>query len=171
MIKKFLLAIMIALPLCGFAQKFGQVDTQAIVTAMPEVTAMQTQLEASSKTYETEFQKLQEENYLIGSANVPVRLAYYLSEINVLHPFREGNGRTQRLFIEYLAGVAGYKVDFSSVSAREMVVASANSFALDYQEINAMFERITSPISQAEQKEKIKLFFGTRSQQYRQFIS
>ncbi|MCH5245105.1 MAG: OmpH family outer membrane protein [Muribaculaceae bacterium] len=61
MIKKFLLAIMIALPLCGFAQKFGQVDTQAIVTAMPEVTAMQTQLEASSKTYETEFQKLQEE--------------------------------------------------------------------------------------------------------------
>ena len=117
------------------------------------------------------FQKLQKENYLIGSANVPVRLAYYLSEINVLHPFREGNGRTQRLFIEYLAGVAGYKVDFSSVSAREMVVASANSFALDYQEINAMFERITSPISQAEQKEKIKLFFGTRSQQYRQFVS
>ena len=27
------------------------------------------------------------------------RLAHYLSEINAIHPFREGNGRVQRLFI------------------------------------------------------------------------
>lgn len=117
------------------------------------------------------FQKLQKENYLIGAADVPIRLAYYLSEINVLHPFREGNGRTQRLFIEYLAGVAGYRVDFSSVSAKEMVVASANSFALDYRDINSMFFRITSPISSIEQKAKIKLFLGSDSQQYQQFMS
>lgn len=62
MIKKILLAILIALPFCGFAQgKFGTVDVQAIVQGMPEFAAMQTQLETSSKTYETEFQKLQEE--------------------------------------------------------------------------------------------------------------
>lgn len=61
MIKKIVLAIMIALPLCGFAQKFGQVDTQVIITGMPEVASMQSQLEASSKTYEAEFQKLREE--------------------------------------------------------------------------------------------------------------
>jgi len=48
------------------------------------------------------FEKLKKENYLIGTAeeNIPLRLAYYMSEINVLHPFREGNGRTQRIFIE-----------------------------------------------------------------------
>lgn len=90
------------------------------------------------------FNKLKAENYLIGSnENIAHRLAYYLSEINVLHPFREGNGRTQRLFIEYLAENAGYRVDFSNVSAREMIVASANSFACEYDAINAMFERIT----------------------------
>ena len=34
-------------------------------------------------------------DYLIGSEeNVPERLAWYLSELNVLHPFREGNGST-----------------------------------------------------------------------------
>ena len=31
------------------------------------------------------------------------RLAYYLGEINMIHPFREGNGRTQRIYIEQLA--------------------------------------------------------------------
>ncbi len=91
------------------------------------------------------FAELKAEHYLLDdNCNTAHRLAYYLSEINVLHPFREGNGRTQRLFIEYLADHAGYKVDFSSVTADEMIKASAESFARDYNRINAMFERITT---------------------------
>lgn len=109
------------------------------------------------------FKKLEQERYLIDAKeNVPKRLAYYLSEINVLHPFREGNGRTQRLFTEYLAAVAGYHVDFSQVSAEEMIVASADSFACDYESINRMFERITTSIPEEEQKENIRIFFGSR---------
>ena len=115
------------------------------------------------------FQKLNRENFLIDSSNVPIRLAYYLSEINVLHPFREGNGRTQRLFIEYLANIAGYKVDFSDVSAQEMIVASADSFACEYDKINTMFKRITTPISKENQRAAISFFFGTRSQQMKLF--
>lgn len=112
------------------------------------------------------FQKLEQEHYLIDSKeNVPQRLAYYLSEINVLHPFREGNGRTQRLFIEYLASVAGFHVDFSMVNAEEMIVASADSFACDYRSINKMFDRITTPISTDEKRMNIQLFFGKRSKQ------
>jgi len=92
------------------------------------------------------FTKLKNENYLKDSGNAPHRLAYYMSEINVLHPFREGNGRTQRLFIEYLADHAGYKVDFTSVTPEEMIRVSADSFACEYDSINAMFERITHKI-------------------------
>ena len=92
------------------------------------------------------FTKLKNENYLKDSGNTPHRLAYYMSEINVLHPFREGNGRTQRLFIEYLADHAGYKVDFTSVTPEEMIRVSADSFACEYDSINAMFERITHKI-------------------------
>ncbi|MDR2524865.1 MAG: Fic family protein, partial [Oscillospiraceae bacterium] len=51
-------------------------------------------------------------------------MAHYLSEINVMHPFREGNGRAQRLFIEYLALVAGYRMDFTDVTAAEMIEVS-----------------------------------------------
>ena len=94
------------------------------------------------------FTELQKENYLRNSGdNAPYRLAYYMSEINVLHPFREGNGRTQRLFIMYLANYIGCKVNFSDVSAEEMIEASADAFACEYKKINSMFERITSKIT------------------------
>lgn len=61
MIKKILLAIMIALPSMAFAQKFGVVNSQSIVEAMPEMKEVQTQLEAASKKYEDEFANLQNE--------------------------------------------------------------------------------------------------------------
>lgn len=123
------------------------------------------------ETYGTSiFRKLEQEHYLIDVGDAaPHRLAYYLSEINVLHPFREGNGRTQRLFIEYLASIAGYRVDFSQVTAEEMLIASADSFACDYESIYKMFEKITSPISKEEQKENIRFFFGRSSEQMKWF--
>jgi cell filamentation protein len=52
-----------------------------------------------------------------------------MAEINKLHPFREGNGRTQRLFVESLARHAGHEMCFDAVSRERMVRASieANS--------------------------------------------
>lgn len=70
------------------------------------------------------------------------------SEINVLHPFREGNGRAQRLFIEYLAENAGYSVDFSQVTDRQMIEASADSFLCDYTKMNEIFAAITKPLQE-----------------------
>ncbi|MBR5090317.1 MAG: Fic family protein [Ruminiclostridium sp.] len=115
------------------------------------------------------FAGLVKENWLITAerSSVPDRLAYYLSEINVLHPFREGNGRTQRLFIEYLGLVGGFHVDFSGVSADEMIRASADAFAQDYGRLNEMFERICTPISRSEQEKAVGTFFGVRSAQLR----
>ena len=51
------------------------------------------------------FSGLKEEHYLAGLDEDMFikRLAYYFSEINALHPFREGNGRSQREFIRSLA--------------------------------------------------------------------
>lgn len=90
------------------------------------------------------FSELENENYLqsCDSETMPDRLAYYLSEINALHPCREGNGRTQRLFIEILAERAGYEVDFSEVSAQEMVEASAEAFLKEYGKMNELMRRI-----------------------------
>lgn len=61
MIKKIILAIMIALPSMAFAQKFGMVDTQNLMQSLPEVKEVQTQLEASMKKYSDEEGKLRQE--------------------------------------------------------------------------------------------------------------
>lgn len=56
------------------------------------------------------------------------RLAYYLGEINMIHPFREGNGRTQRIYIEQLCLNNGrFEIDFTDVSKEEMIAASVRS--------------------------------------------
>lgn len=75
------------------------------------------------------FAKLKEEKYLEGLNKevLASRLAYYMSELNVLHPFREGNGRAIREFIRQLAKRNGYKLNFNNVSAEEMLMASIKS--------------------------------------------
>jgi cell filamentation protein len=111
------------------------------------------------------FGKLKSENYLLGTPTerIPQRLAHYLSEINVLHPFREGNGRSQRLFIEYLALIAGYRVDFTDVTASEMIDASVKAFDRDEIPMCAILKRITTPISRDEQQTAVRTITGARS--------
>lgn len=99
------------------------------------------------------FSQLKKENFLLDTASEEIsgRLSYYLSEINAIHPFREGNGRVQRIFIEQLAQNAGYHVDFSQVSAEEMISASERAFACDYEQMDILFQRITTPLDRQEE--------------------
>ncbi|MET0962037.1 MAG: hypothetical protein ABWY05_04360, partial [Noviherbaspirillum sp.] len=53
---------------------------------------------------------------------------YYLGDINVLHPFREGNGRAQRQFIAQLGQAAGHIIDWSGISQDHMVRASMAAY-------------------------------------------
>lgn len=57
----------------------------------------------------------------IGTANA---LADIMADLNLIHPFREGNGRTQRAFIGQLALNAGYDLDFTKMSENDMRNAS-----------------------------------------------
>lgn len=55
------------------------------------------------------FKKLEEEKYFIDydyETKID-KLIELFADINALHPFREGNGRTQRLFIENLSKING----------------------------------------------------------------
>ena len=63
MIKKFLAAILIALPLSISAQtvKIGVIDVEALVQAAPETAEAQKTLQEAQTKYSTDLQKLQEE--------------------------------------------------------------------------------------------------------------
>jgi fido (protein-threonine AMPylation protein) len=52
------------------------------------------------------------------------RLTYYLGEVNAVHPFREGNGRTQRAFFGQLADDAGFPLDWQDLDADRNIAAS-----------------------------------------------
>jgi cell filamentation protein len=60
-----------------------------------------------------------------------LRGAYYLGEINAVHPFREGNGRAQREFIRELGLHSGLTIDWRRISREEMIEASRRSLRID----------------------------------------
>ena len=69
--------------------------------------------------------KLKEENYLNGlnQEDMAKRLSFYMSELNVLHPFREGNGRVIREFIRELAFKNEYIIDYTKTTSQELLDA------------------------------------------------
>lgn len=81
--------------------------------------------------FEDLYKKLKMENFLTDITDkkeMSVRLAFYLGELNMIHPFREGNGRTQRVYIEQLCQINGrFEMDFTEVTKEEMLEASVQS--------------------------------------------
>lgn len=73
------------------------------------------------------------------------RLAHHYDQINYLHPFREGNGRTQRVFWTQIAAQAGHSIDWSSVRGEVNDAASRAAIEQgDLQPLRQMFGRATA---------------------------
>jgi cell filamentation protein len=60
----------------------------------------------------------------LGRAEFVDRLTALLADVNALHPFREGNGRTQRAFLAQLARDAGYRIRWAAMDPEANIVAS-----------------------------------------------
>jgi cell filamentation protein len=100
----------------------GQIRTVAI--AKTAVFCLPQYVESSAAVI---FRELQDEDCLRGMCHDMFvgRLAYYLGEVNALHPFREGNGRAQRAFFRQLARDAGFTVARQHLDPVRNVEASA----------------------------------------------
>lgn len=66
-------------------------------------------------------------------------IAYYLSELNVLHPFREGNGRTIREFIRELCYVNDYLFDLQKIEPEDFLNACIKS-VVDTSELEKLID-------------------------------
>ena len=88
------------------------------------------------------YRQLRRDNFLVDIKSrdkMAERLAYYLGEINAIHPFREGNGRAQRIFIEQLCNHNGrFCIDYTGITPEDMIRASADSMRGD----NRMLETL-----------------------------
>lgn len=52
------------------------------------------------------------------------RIAEFYNDVNYIHPFREGNGRTQRIYFTHLIRHYGYDINFSEVDTDELMIAT-----------------------------------------------
>jgi cell filamentation protein len=73
---------------------------------------------------------LRGENHLKGLdyATAAKRAAFYLVELNAIHPFREGNGRTQHSFLGLLLEYAGHPRDLSKIDPNKLLQAAIDGF-------------------------------------------
>ena len=81
------------------------------------------------------------------------------ADLNALHPFREGNGRTQREFARLICLKCGYVFDLSCTTHSEMLEASILSFNnADNSKLEAIFSKAIIPIGEYKQiDDKIKI--------------
>ena len=72
------------------------------------------------------FREIKKKNYFkeTSKEELSLKLAEVLLDLNALHPFREGNGRTQREFIRELAEERGYNLSFEHFSIKENIKLS-----------------------------------------------
>ena len=90
--------------------------------------------------------KLKADNFLRGleKAAFVDKLAFYMGEINALHPFREGNGRTQRQYFKHLCDRAGYELEFSKTQKDALVKADIAAFNKEYDLLIKLLDEIIS---------------------------
>ena len=62
------------------------------------------------------------------------RIAEFYNDVNYIHPFREGNGRTQRIYFTQLIRHYGYDINFADVDTDELMIATiqASSGVIDF---------------------------------------
>lgn len=79
------------------------------------------------------FGQLARSNYLrdISRPDFAAQAATFLSTLNAIHPFREGNGRTQTAFLVVLAERAGRAIDLEKIVPAEFLQAMIASFKGD----------------------------------------
>ena len=95
------------------------------------------------------FDGLAKENTLkdLSKEDFVKRLAYFYEQVNFIHPFREGNGRTKRVFWNRVAADAGYFIDWSQVVGDELDKASVEGREHhNLEPLEEMFSRIVKPL-------------------------
>ena len=123
----------------GFAGKIRVVDIAKSDANTPFAYAQF--LEAQSKRI---FDDLGGKNYLgdLDFESLIEEIANLAAELNGLHPFREGNGRTIRLFLIMLADHAGYLLDYSQVSASKLISADKIAFEGNIEPLLSVYSKV-----------------------------
>lgn len=95
------------------------------------------------------FDALRQENYLLKTplTELSERLAWYIAELNVLHPYREGNGRALRAFLRTLLLRRGVMLHFERLEPTEWLHASVAAYVGNLAPLKNLLDRISGPFA------------------------
>lgn len=71
------------------------------------------------------------------------------SDINVVHPFREGNGRAQRILFEHLIMNAGFEISWWGIEKDEWIFANIAAYNCTLGPMEQVFEKCIGQAIQA----------------------
>jgi cell filamentation protein len=78
----------------------------------------------------------------LDCAAFAAQASHFLSELNAIHPFREGNGRTQLSFLTVLAERPGHPLAFERLNPKSVLDAMIGSFDGDERPLAAVIRRL-----------------------------
>ena len=89
------------------------------------------------------FRLMAQADYFVGLPRDQLieKLADFYNELNVIHPFREGNGRVSRLLFQDVIVNCGYEIDWSQVSRGQWIAANIAGYHCDLVPMIEVFGR------------------------------
>ena len=80
------------------------------------------------------YRRLEQTDFLKGlnSAAFAEQAGHIMGDVNYVHPFREGNGRTQFVYLEQLTKQAAHAIDLRRIAPKRWIAASRSAHAGDY---------------------------------------
>ncbi|HMS44220.1 MAG TPA: Fic family protein [Alphaproteobacteria bacterium] len=109
------------------------------------------------------FKRLEKDNFLkdLKPREFAGKVTEFFAYLNQIHPFREGNGRTQRAFTEALAKQAGYNIAFDISTKERMADISIRSHEGDLSGMQRFFKEAIDPDRVAMMRKAINFLSKT----------
>ena len=88
--------------------------------------------------------RLKKANFLRGmnASDFADAAGVIMGDVNYVHPFREGNGRTQLFYLAQLATHAGHPLDLTQLTPSNWIAASRAAHGADYKPMAAEIARV-----------------------------
>ncbi|MEI7539432.1 MAG: Fic family protein [Candidatus Saccharibacteria bacterium] len=89
------------------------------------------------------FSILKQQDYLanLKREDYAIKIADLAADLNALHPFREGNGRSIRLFLIKISDHNGFILDYSQVSSKDLIQADKEAFEGNNDSLIKIYEK------------------------------
>ena len=94
------------------------------------------------------FSKLRDDHYLRKQEHGEFinNLAYFMAEVHALHPFRDGNTRTMRVFFQQLCQAAGWDMNLAATTNKRLLEADISALEGDYQPLISILLETVEPL-------------------------